>query len=152
MASMPSPPPKIKVMKWISSFVVAVFFTIPLKSTVYLFKSNESAPVITDTVTVTTYTTDTSETDEEPLITASGFKLDSLNPKRHKIIAVSRDLKKRYPFGSKVRVKGLGKKYDGVYKVEDVMHSRWRKKIDLLINPKDKQFKKRRVVITPIEK
>jgi 3D (Asp-Asp-Asp) domain-containing protein len=49
-------------------------------------------------------------------------------------------------------VKGLGKKYDGVYRVEDVMHSRWRKKIDLLLNPKDKQFKKRRVVITPIEK
>ena len=149
---MPSPPPQIKVMKWISSFVIGVFFTIPLKSTVYFFKSNESAPVKTDTVTVTTYTTDPSETDEEPLITASGFKLDSLNPRRHKIIAVSRDLKKRYPFGSRVRVTGLGKKYDGVYKVEDVMHSRWRKKIDLLINPKDKQFKKRRVVITPIEK
>jgi 3D (Asp-Asp-Asp) domain-containing protein len=149
---MPSSPPKIKVMKWIASFILAVLFTLPSKSTMTFFKSNESAPVITDTVTVTTYTTDPSETDEEPLITASGFKLDSLNPRRHKIIAVSRDLKKRYPFGSKVRVKGLGKKYDGVYRVEDVMHSRWRNKIDLLLNPKDKQFKKRRVVITPIEK
>ena len=138
-------------MKWIASFILAVLFTLPSKSTISLFKSIESAPVITDTVTVTTYTTDPDETDEEPLITASGFKLDSLNPRRHKIIAVSRDLKKRYPFGSKVRVKGLGKKYDGVYKVEDVMHSRWRKKIDLLINPKDRQFKKRRVIIAPID-
>jgi 3D (Asp-Asp-Asp) domain-containing protein len=138
-------------MKWISSFVVGVFFTIPLKSTIYFFKSEEPKIVKSDTVTVTTYTTDPSETDEEPLITASGFKVDSLNPRRHKIIAVSRDLKKRYPFGSKVKIKGLGKKYDGVYKVEDVMNSRWRKKIDLLVNPKDKQFKKRRVVIAPID-
>ena len=138
-------------MKWISSFVLAVFFTIPLKSTIYFFKSEEPKIVKSDTVTVTTYTTDPSETDEEPLITASGFKVDSLNPRRHKIIAVSRDLKKRYPFGSKVKIKGLGKKYDGVYKVEDVMNSRWRKKIDLLVNPKDKQFKKRRVVIAPID-
>jgi len=147
----PYAPPKIKVMKWIASFILAVLFTLPSKSTMTFFKSNESAPVITDTVTVTTYTTDPQETDEEPLITASGFKLDSLNPRRHKIIAISRDLKKRYPFGSKVRVTGLGKKYDGVYKVEDVMNSRWRKKIDLLINPKDRQFKKRRVVIAPID-
>ena len=138
-------------MKWISSFVIGVFFTIPLKSTIYFFKSEEPKIVKSDTVTVTTYTTDPSETDEEPLITASGFKVDSLNPRRHKIIAVSRDLKKRYPFGSKVKIKGLGKKYDGVYKVEDVMNSRWRKKIDLLVNPKDKQFKKRRVVIAPID-
>ena len=139
-------------MKWISSFVVGVFFTIPLKSTIYFFKSEEPKIVKSDTVTVTTYTTDPSETDEEPLITASGFKVDSLNPRRHKIIAVSRDLKKRYPFGSKVKIKGLGKKYDGVYKVEDVMHSRWRKKIDILINKKDRLFKKRKVIITPIEK
>jgi 3D (Asp-Asp-Asp) domain-containing protein len=139
-------------MKWIASLIFAVLVTLPSKSTVWFFKLKELESVKTDTVTVTTYTTDPGETDEEPLITASGFKLDSLNPRRHKIIAISRDLKKRYPFGSKVRVTGLGKKYDGVYRVEDVMHSRWRKKIDLLINPKDRQFKKRRVVITPIEK
>ena len=138
-------------MKWIASLIFAVLVTLPSKSTVWFFKLKELESVKTDTVTVTTYTTDPGETDEEPLITASGFKLDSLNPRRHKIIAISRDLKKRYPFGSKVRVTGLGKKYDGVYKVEDVMHSRWRKKIDLLINPKDRQFKKRRVVIAPID-
>jgi 3D (Asp-Asp-Asp) domain-containing protein len=139
-------------MKWILSFVVGVFFTIPLKSTIYFFKSEETEIVKSDTVTATTYTADPRETDDEPLITASGFKVDSLNPKKHKIIAVSRDLKKRYPFGSKVKIKGLGKKYDGVYKVEDVMHSRWRKKIDILINKKDRLFKKRKVIITPIEK
>jgi 3D (Asp-Asp-Asp) domain-containing protein len=124
-------------MKWISSFVLAVFFTIPLKNTVYFFKSNESAPVITDTVTVTTYTTDPKQTDEEPLITASGFKLDSLNPRRHKIIAISRDLKKKFKFGQKVKITGIGK-HSGIYVVRDLMNKRWRKRVDILINPEDK--------------
>ena len=106
---------------------------------------------VTDVI-ATTYTPSEKETDSTPLITASGFKINPKNPKKHRIIAVSRDLKKRYPFGSKVKIKGLGKKYDGVYKVEDVMHSRWRKKIDILINKKDRLFKKRKVVITPIKK
>ena len=59
-----------------------------------------------DLVTVTTYTVSAGETDSTPLITASGFKLDSLNPKKHKVIAISRDLKRKYKFGQKVRVKG----------------------------------------------
>ena len=45
-------------------------------------------------VTLTTYTIDPLQTDDTPLITASGFKLDSINPRKHRIIAISRDLKK----------------------------------------------------------
>jgi 3D (Asp-Asp-Asp) domain-containing protein len=130
---------KIKVMKWMASFILAVLFTLPSKSTMTFFKANESAPVITDTVTVTTYTTDPQETDEEPLITASGFKLDSLNPRRHKIIAVSRDLKKLFKFGQKVKITGIGK-YSGIYVVRDLMNKRWKKRVDILINPEDKQI------------
>ena len=137
---MPSPPPKIKVMKWIFSFVLSVFFTIPLKSNVHFFKSNKSEPVITDTVTVTTYTIDPKQTDEEPLITASGFKLDSLNPKKHKIIAISRDLKKKFKFGQKVKITGIGK-HSGIYVIRDLMNKRFKKKVDILINPEDKHTK-----------
>ena len=45
-------------------------------------------------VSLTTYTTDTAQTDSFPLITASGLHLDSANPKKSRIIAISRDLQK----------------------------------------------------------
>jgi 3D (Asp-Asp-Asp) domain-containing protein len=97
-----------------------------------------------DLVTVTTYTISAEQTDSTPLITASGYKLDSINPKKQKVIAISRDLKRKYKFGQKVRVKGAGK-LDGIYTVRDLMASRWRKKIDILINPDDEGTKFRRV-------
>jgi 3D (Asp-Asp-Asp) domain-containing protein len=104
-----------------------------------------------DVVTVTTYTVSTGETDSTPLITASGYKLDSVNPKKQKVIAISRDLKRKYKFGQKVRVKGAGK-LDGVYTVRDLMAKRWTKKIDILINPDESGTKIRRVKIYNIKK
>jgi len=104
-----------------------------------------------DVVTVTTYTVSAGETDSTPLITASGYKLDSINPKKQKVIAISRDLKRKYKFGQKVRVKGAGK-LDGVYTVRDLMAKRWTKKIDILINPDESGTKIRRVKIYNIKK
>ena len=104
-----------------------------------------------DVVTVTTYTVSAGQTDSTPLITASGYKLDSLNPKKQKVIAISRDLKRKYKFGQKVRVKGAGK-LDGVYTVRDLMAKRWTKKIDILINPDESGTKIRRVKIYNIKK
>ncbi len=60
--------------------------------------------MVPDIVTLTTYTASENETDSTPNITASGFKIDTKNAKRHRIIAVSRDLKKKLKFGSKVRI------------------------------------------------
>lgn len=99
-------------------------------------------------VSVTMYTIDEKQTDSTPLMTASGFKLDSVRPKKHRIIAVSRDLKKKLKFGQKVRVEGIGK-WDGVYRVEDLMHSRWKNKIDILVNPGDRavSFRKARLYL-----
>jgi len=97
-----------------------------------------------DIVTVTTYTISEEQTDSTPLITASGYKLDSINPKKQKVIAISRDLKRKYKFGQKVRVKGAGN-LDGIYTVRDLMASRWTKKIDILINPEDNGNKIRKV-------
>jgi 3D (Asp-Asp-Asp) domain-containing protein len=91
-------------------------------------------------VTVTTYTVNESETDSSPTITASGFEVSRTNPKKHRIIAVSRDLKKKLRFGDKVRITGIGK-LSGVYVVRDLMHSRWKHKVDILINPMDKHTK-----------
>lgn len=91
-------------------------------------------------VTLTTYTTSEKETDSTPNITASGFKIDTLNPMKHRIVAVSRDLKKKWRFGTKVRITGAGK-YNGTYYVRDLMNKRYKKRIDILIGKNHKQIK-----------
>lgn len=54
----------------------------------------------------------------------------------HRLIAVSRDLLKKYPFGTKVLVKGTESQLDGIYTVSDLMAARWRNKIDILVDRK----------------
>ena len=90
-----------------------------------------------DTVTVTTYAPVPSQTDATPFITASGFKLNPKNPRKHRIIAISRDLKQKLRFGQHVRIEGTGQ-YDGIYIVHDVMNKRFKRRIDILLNPSDK--------------
>ena len=97
-----------------------------------------------DIVTLTTYKATESETDSTPNITASGFKIT--NPKKQRIVAVSRDLKRKMKWGSKVRIVGAGK-YDGTYRVHDLMNKRYRKRIDILIGKNDKQTKLKKVKI-----
>lgn len=97
-------------------------------------------------VTATTYKATERETDSTPLVTASGFKINPKHAKRHRIIAVSRDLKKKYKFGTRVKVSGAGK-YSGEYVVRDVMNKRYKKRIDILIGHKDKQTKLKNVKI-----
>jgi len=93
--------------------------------------------IYTDTVTVTTYTTDPRQTDATPYITASGFKLNKKNPKKHRVVAVSRDIKKKLNFGDKIKILDAGE-YSGIYVVEDLMNKRFKNRIDILLNPKDK--------------
>jgi 3D (Asp-Asp-Asp) domain-containing protein len=100
-------------------------------------------------VTITTYTPTIEECDSTPLITASGFKINEGNPRRHRIVAVSRDLKRKYKFGTKLRIKGAGK-YDGTYVVRDVMNKRFRNRIDILVGKRDKQTKVKKVKIYKI--
>ena len=109
---------------------------------------NEMIETITpEIVTLTTYKATEAETDSTPNITASGFKIT--NPKKHRIIAVSRDLKKKYKFGQKIRIVGAGK-YSGTYRVQDVMNKRYRKRIDILVGANDKQTKLRKIKIYKI--
>jgi 3D (Asp-Asp-Asp) domain-containing protein len=98
-------------------------------------------------VTLTTYKAVLGETDSTPNITASGFKIT--NPKKHKIIAVSRDLRKKWGWGTKVRIVGAGK-YDGTYRVHDLMNKRYKKRIDILIGNKDKQTKLKKIKVYTI--
>ena len=100
-------------------------------------------------VSLSTYKADTAETDSTPLVTASGFKLDSLNPKKHRVIAISRDLKALFAFGDKVILTNAGK-FNGVWFVHDVMNKRYKNKIDILINPSDRQLSLKGVLISKI--
>ena len=99
--------------------------------------------IIPDIVMVTTYSPTIEQTDSTPLITASGYKINPANPKRQRIVAVSRDLKRKYKFGKKVRITGIGK-LSGTYTIRDVMNKRFKKRVDILIGENDKQtsFKK----------
>ena len=100
----------------------------------------------TDIVTVTTYSANTSQTDSTPRITASGFKIKKWTTR---IVAVSRDLKKKYKFGTKVRITGIGK-HNGVYVVRDVMNARFRKRVDILITGKQKHTKFKKAKLTKV--
>lgn len=133
-------------------FMLIIF--VPLKISTSIkenIKENTKEPIRIEqyhTVKVAMYQTTGAQTDSTPLVTASGFKLDSINPARHKIIAVSYDLKKLMKWGTKVRVEGIGK-YDGIYVVRDLMNQRWIHKIDILINSGDKaiSFAKARLYV-----
>lgn len=83
-------------------------------------------------VHATVYNAVPAQTNSDPGHTAFMFELDLEDPYKHKIIAVSRDLLKEYPKGTKVCVAGTT--YDGIYIVMDKMNKRYTDRIDLLIN------------------
>jgi len=86
-----------------------------------------------DRVHATVYHATVEQCNSDPEHTAFNFKLDLDNPWKHRIIAVSRDLLKKYPKGTKVRLTGVGN-YNGIYVVMDKMNKKWTKRIDILIN------------------
>lgn len=67
-------------------------------------------------------------------ITASGKKIDPLKLKNGEIkyIAISHDLREYFSFGDSVWVDIPNSTLSGVYYIEDLMHKRWHRKIDLL--------------------
>ena len=86
-------------------------------------------------VTVTIYHADPKQTDSTPFITASNQTIDSLNPAKHRWIAVSRDLEPLgFTFGACVYIEGISEELDGEWEVQDRMNKRWKKRIDLLVN------------------
>jgi 3D (Asp-Asp-Asp) domain-containing protein len=143
------------MIKRTTILIVLVFVFIPFECTIHglerIHEAEKVDEVIPDIVTLTTYSVTEAQTDSTPLITASGFNINPNNPKRHRIIAVSRDLKRKYKFGQKVRIEGAGK-YNGIYTIRDLMHHRWKNKIDILINPSDKHTKLRKIKMFRVEK
>lgn len=93
-------------------------------------------------VTASVYFPEEAQTDSTPLITADGSQINETHPKKHKWIAVSRNLLTRWgghiDYGDKVQVSGISKRLDGIYIVRDTMKKRLRNRIDILVGPKDK--------------
>ena len=86
-------------------------------------------------VTVTIYHADPKQTDSTPFITASNKTIDSINPAKHRWIAVSRDLEPLgFTFGACVYIEGISEELDGEWEVQDRMNKRWKKRVDLLVN------------------
>jgi len=133
----------IKIILFSSLMLIALEMGLTHKKPIY------KTVVSNDVVTLTTYSASRRETDSSPNITACGFKIDTLNPRKHKIIALSRDLKKKWKFNSRIRVSNAGR-YNGIYVVKDVMNKRWVKRIDILINPEDKHTKLYNVQLTKL--
>jgi len=103
------------------------------------------------TVTATIYHAVAEQTDSTPDTTASMFKLDLNNPRKHNIIAVSRDLEALgFKLGTKVIVTGAGD-LDGVWNIEDRMNKRFTKRIDFLVNTSLKGGKWENVKIKTIK-
>ncbi len=90
-------------------FLLLVFFIV-----------NVEAPAETVNVTVSAYNTVKGQTSGNPNRGSCGIIKPGSN-----VIAVSRDLKRKYPCGTKVKLNGK------TYKVWDTMGKRWRNKIDV---------------------
>lgn len=99
-----------------------------------------------DTVTATTYRLTARENGPYGNKMASGYKVSYKAPERDRVIAISRDLLKHFPFHTYVTVENAGA-LNGVWKVEDVMNKRFKNRIDFLIGYKAKQNKLRNVII-----
>lgn len=102
----------------------------------------EEPPVETFTVSASVYHPVPGQTDSTPFITADGSRINKNNPKKHRWIAVSRDLHSRWGgdinYGDSLQVTGVSDELDGLYIVRDVMNRRIRNQIDILVGEKDK--------------
>jgi 3D (Asp-Asp-Asp) domain-containing protein len=101
----------------------------------------ETVPINPDfkTIKATYYNATPGQCDKSPLVTSTGYKisLKKLKNKEIKIIALSRDLLKKYPYGSEVYVH-QPEHLRGCWRVEDTMNKRWKNRIDFLVYDKVK--------------
>jgi 3D (Asp-Asp-Asp) domain-containing protein len=107
-------------------------------------------PTPTITVSASIYHPEPGQTDSTPLITADGSRINPKNPKKHRWIAVSRDLHSRWGgemhFGDSLWVTGISEELDGLYVVRDIMNKRMHRQIDILVGKHDKDYGKWRNV------
>ena len=91
-------------------------------------KSCTVEPEACVSATLTTYWALENQCDSMPLVTATGFTIDTNSTANY--VAVSRDLEKLFPMNSYIQIEGAGD-FDGVYKVVDRTHYRLKNTIDV---------------------
>ncbi|WP_242920055.1 hypothetical protein [Pontibacter liquoris] len=96
----------------------------------------------TITVSASVYFPEPNQTDATPYTTADGSRINKKNPRKQRWIAVSRDLHSRWggeiSYGDSLWVTGISDDLDGMYVVRDVMNSRIRNRIDILVGRHDR--------------
>lgn len=94
-----------------------------------------------DTVLATKYNPVPEQCGEDCLVTADGttIDLDKLGNHDLKWVAVSRDLLDKYSMGDTIILKSKNHRISGEWIIHDVMHRRWKNKIDLLV-PLDDEY------------
>ncbi len=107
-------------------------------------------------VTLTGYHPVVEQCDSTPDITADGTKFDINTARNYRIVALSRDMLKRwggpFSYGDLILVKGTRDgTYDGLYQVRDTMNQRHKNWIDVLLNPGDKSTKQDNILINKLE-
>jgi 3D (Asp-Asp-Asp) domain-containing protein len=92
-------------------------------------------------VTASIYYPEIAQTDSTPLITADGSLINQKKPRKHRWVALSRNLLKKWggviDYGDSLRVKGISRELDGIYVVRDTMKRRLRNRVDILVGPED---------------
>ena len=124
-----------------------VMFFLYLNSILDEVDNKKEVKVIKDSVQIDTvpfrkikatyYNPTSGQCDKTPLITGSGYKINlkKLKNKNIKVVALSRDLLKIYPYGSEIYVH-QPVHLRGFWKVEDTMNKRFSNKIDFLVYDK----------------
>lgn len=120
---------------------------------VYVYNVPKVDNTIEYSVTATMYYPVKGQCDKDPLVTAGMYKINEHKASKHKWIAVSRDLLKRWGgklnYGDMVKVEGTKDK-DGVYKVVDTMNKRFRNRMDFLETKGTSKYKYDNVKITRV--
>lgn len=115
-------------------------FALTLKSPIR--KTLHRIPLFSHKVAASVYFPDEAQTDSQPLITADGSEINKQAVRKHRWIAVSRNLLKRWGgpihFGDSVQVTGISAELDGTYTVRDTMNRRLKNTIDILVDRHDK--------------
>ena len=107
-------------------------------------KEQEAAPIAKPKpikVSASVYYPVVAQTDSTPFITADGSKISKRKPGKHRWVAVSRNLLRKWggsiEYGDTLQVKGISKKLDGHYVVRDTMKRKLRNRIDILVGEND---------------
>lgn len=92
-------------------------------------------------VTASVYYPEVAQTDDTPFTTADGSRINKKKPGKHRWVAVSRNLLRKWggkiDYGDTLKVKGISKKMDGYYVVRDTMTPRLKNRIDILVSEGD---------------